>query len=415
MKIIDKAEKILENYVCDNCLGRQFGQLLSGYDNVHRGKLIRSIVAMSIDKENLNLQENKLNMLNFTGFKFHFLEIDLQKLKDKINGSVCSICNNVFKNLEKYTEIIKNQVKNIEFDTFLIGTKLSHELSQREEQLWESVGIDYCEPIKAEINRELGKLLEKNLKKRFSVKNPDIVILLNLENNKSEAQINPLFIYGEYQKLIRGIPQTKWPDKKYKTSVEEIIAKPFMQYTKAKGHKLHGMGREDIDAKCLGWRPFVLELLEPKKRIDKKIIKKLIKKIEKQVKVRNIKPSDILEVRKIKESRAEKTYKALISCENPIKKEDLKKLSSIKELRQRTPERVVHRRADIIRKRRVVSLKTKFINKKSFELVVKTEAGLYVKELISGDNGRTQPSISELLQNNCKCKELDVLQIHVKK
>ena len=60
MNIIEKAEIILRKYVCDNCLGRQFGQLLSGYDNAHRGRLIRSTVAMSIDKEKLNWEERKL-------------------------------------------------------------------------------------------------------------------------------------------------------------------------------------------------------------------------------------------------------------------------------------------------------------------------------------------------------------------
>ena len=407
---------MLRNYVCDHCLGRQFGQLLSGYDNSHRGKLVRSMVAMSIDKETLDIEEKKLDMLNFTGFKFHFLPLDIQKMKDQINGRKCYVCGNIFDKLDKYIDIIEKAVKALEFSTFLIGTKLSHDLSVKEEHLWEQTGIDFCEPIKGEINREIGKRLEDRLKKKFSVKNPDIVIMINLENSSAELQINPIFIYGEYQKLVRGIPQTKWPEKKYKTSVEEIIAKPYMKYLKGKWHKLHGYGREDIDALCLGWRPFVIEILEPKKRIDKKAIQKLAKQIGKQVKVRNVKPSDILEVRRIKEARGEKTYRALVVCESLIKKEDLKKLSSlVGNIKQRTPKRVLHRRGDLLRNRKLISLKTKFVGKKQFEIIVRTEAGMYIKELIHGDDGRTQPSISELLQNKCKCKELDVLAIHVKK
>jgi len=46
-------------------------------------------------------------------------------------------------------------------------------------------------------------------------------------------------------------------------------------------------------------------------------------------------------------------------------------------------------------------------------IFVTTEAGLYIKELISGDKGRTQPNLSELLQNECVCKELDVVKIHL--
>jgi len=54
------------------------------------------------------------------------------------------------------------------------------------------------------------------------------------------------------------------------------------------------------------------------------------------------------------------------------------------------------------------------MDKRTFMIEVRGEAGLYIKELISGDSGRTRPSISELLKNECTCKELDVMKIHVK-
>ncbi|MDP6641711.1 MAG: hypothetical protein QF381_04675, partial [Nitrososphaerales archaeon] len=43
-----------------------------------------------------------------------------------------------------------------------------------------------------------------------------------------------------------GIPQTRWPSGKYKTSVEQIAAKPYLTKTKGTGTKFHGAGREDI-------------------------------------------------------------------------------------------------------------------------------------------------------------------------
>ncbi len=275
------------------------------------------------------------------------------------------------------------------------------------------MGIDYCEPLKAEINREIGKLAEKAAKARFNRKTPDVNIILNFDSNKINIQSNPLFLYGEYQKLKRGIPQTKWPSGKYKTSVEQIIAKPFMAITRGRNHKLHGLGREDIDARCLAWRPFVLEIIEPRKRQLE--MKRLMKKIEKSVRVRKMRLSSIEEVRKIKEARIDKTYRATVKCNNPISKNELAVIKSITgEIRQRTPQRVIHRRADKMRKRRVKSIKLKYLGKKTFMLEVRSEAGLYIKELISGDNGRTRPSISELLKNDCTCKELDVINIHVK-
>ncbi len=400
---LEKAMKILQQPVCDNCLGRQFGQLLSGFNNRERGSIIRAAAAMSMDRQDADTKH--IDLSNFHGHKFHNLESAVPQKRR------CDVCNDTFENLDKWVAKIKKASQKYEFSTFLMGTKLSFELIEKEEALWERVGIDFCEPLKAELNRETGKRVEKAMGIKFSGKSPDANIIMNFDSGKVAIEINPIFIYGEYQKLVRGIPQTKWPSGKYKTSVEQIIAKPFMAATRGAAHKFHGCGREDIDARCLGWRPFVLEILSPRKRTMD--IRKLVKKIDKKVRVRNMRLSSIAEVRKIKEFRAEKTYSALVMCEKPISKKDLKKLSQLKIITQKTPERVLHRRADKYRKRGVRSIKAKYLSNKKFLLKVRGEAGLYIKELISGDNGRTQPSVSELLGMRCVCKELDVLKIHL--
>ncbi|MBS3050819.1 MAG: tRNA pseudouridine(54/55) synthase Pus10 [Candidatus Aenigmarchaeota archaeon] len=401
MQIQEKAHRILQQSVCDNCLGRQFAQLLSGLTNRERGKLLRTLIAMSMDKEHY---EGDIELSNFHGFQFHKFES-----KDKLEKKRCVICEGMFDNLDKLAEKIAKVAKKYEFSTFLVGTKLSFELISREENLWERVGIDYCEPLKAELNRELGKVVEKKVKARYHSR-PDINFVISLPEGTVDVQINPIFIYGEYQKLVRGIPQTRWPSKKYKTSIEEIMAVPFMKVTRGASHKLHGLGREDIDARCLGWRPFVLEILEPRSRTLN--LKSLSKKIGKGIRVRNLRLSNIEEVRRIKEERADKTYRALVLCEG-ISRKDLQKLRAlVGEIKQKTPERVVHRRADKFRHRKLKSLKTKYVSSKKFTIEVRCEAGLYVKELVSGDNGRTTPSASSILQQPCICKELDVTAIH---
>jgi tRNA pseudouridine synthase 10 len=42
---------------------------------------------------------------------------------------------------------------------------------------------------------------------------------------------------------------------------------------------------------------------------------------------------------------------------------------------------------------------------------IKCDAGLYIKELISGDGGRTKPSLSALLGVEAEVTELDVLDV----
>ena len=61
--------------------------------------------------------------------------------------------------------------------------------------------------------------------------------------------------------------------------------------------------------------------------------------------------------------------------------------------------------------RTVKEIHYKQLGPKSLELIMKTEAGTYVKEFISGDGGRTKPSVSEFLGVSAVCKELDVIKV----
>lgn len=408
--MISRIAKILEQPACDNCLGRQFGQLLSGYSNAERGKILRSALAFAIDSGELpETDMKKIDMSNFHECRFRF---NKDVAKKTFGKKTCEICGGFFGRLDGMAERAAKKLSKYGFNTFLIGTKVSGDLLQREEKLWENVGIEFCEPIRAEINREIGRRVERILGKKADLKKPDIAVLLDLESGKISLQINSLYIFGCYQKLVRGIPQSKWgTPHKYRTSVEEIIGKPLLRLAGGFDIKLHGSGREDIDALCIAWRPFVLEVLKPKKRsIDLKKAEKLIN--GKKVRVKGLKIVDLDAVQKIKEAKPDKTYKAVVKLEREIKKPDLMKLKQlVGTINQRTPKRVMHRRGNLLRKREVRGMKARWLGKKKFELTVKTQAGLYIKELVSGDEGRTRPSVSEILGQKAVCEKLDVTRI----
>ncbi|MGZ7067539.1 MAG: tRNA pseudouridine(54/55) synthase Pus10, partial [Methanobacterium sp.] len=78
------------------------------------------------------------------------------------------------------------------------------------------------------------------------------------------------------------------------------------------------------------------------------------------------------------------------------------------------PIRVSHRRADKIRVRKIEKITTNWINSRNFEIIIMCEGGLYIKELISGDLGRSKPSISEILGTPALCTQLDVLEVKIK-
>jgi len=94
----------------------------------------------------------------------------------------------------------------------------------------------------------------------------------------------------------------------------------------------------------------------------------------------------------------------------------IEKLSGVI-LAQRTPERVAHRRADLIRRRTVYETSKPLIETmedgvREVEFTLRCESGTYVKETVHGDGGRTQPSLSSLIKAKCEVLWLDVGDIH---
>lgn len=400
----EKLLEILKQDVCNSCLGRSFGMLGHGLTNKERGEISRSYASSILEKE----------------------------LKEP---DVCELCNNFFKDgINKVAKDIAKKLQGFEFNTFLIGSIISDEAAKKQDELWGKIGIEDVESIKSEVNRELGKRVEKLTKKRFDLKNPDVTILADLKTNIIRTQIRSLYVFGGYQKLARGIPQAKWICRKcggkgctyckgegklYKTSVQEIIEKPLLKATDSKKSSFSGAGREDIDARCLDYRPFVIELIKPvKRKIDLRKIEKQINK-SKKAKVRGLKMVEFGKefIKRLKTERIDKTYLAEVEFKKPIDKKKLKLLKQLinEPILQKTPLRVVHRRADKFRKRSVKKISWKLIERKKLQLKVRTESGLYIKELISGDEERTKPNVAELIENKVKKISLDVIKIHAKK
>ncbi|MFC2174549.1 tRNA pseudouridine(54/55) synthase Pus10 [archaeon] len=390
---------------CDCCIGRQFHRLFEGMGNGTIGARVR---------ESESLAEAHQATPGKTVLK-----------KD------CPLCAGLFLEIGSMTEKAAELLKAREFNTFLVGCRIKKELMGKEESLWEEIGVMHCEPLKKNAVRQIGIALEKTTGKEADFSNPDVTVLADFTTGKVSLQVHPLFVYGEYRKLVRGIPQTKWfcrkcrgrgckqcsfTGKMYEESVEELIAKLLLEETGAKDEKFHGAGREDIDAKMLGWRPFVLELQEPVKRfvdwggLEPKVNKSADGKVE----ARGLRVSSKEEVRHIKTVRHDKTYEAIIECESEPSDEAIEKLIKVfqeKELEQRTPERVAHRRADLVRKRVVHKTSLERVGQNRLRAVITAEAGTYIKELISGDSERTKPAFSEFL-GPCKCVELNVLEVH---
>ena len=189
--------------------------------------------------------------------------------------------------------------------------------------------------------------------------------------------------------------------------------------TKGREAKFHGAGREDIDVLMLGsGRPFVLEIKEPKIRnLDLAKIEKEVNEInEGKTAYHNLKLCERPRKAEIKQSSPDtyKVYNAIVKCDEAFDEDKLEELTKLNEINQQTPLRVLRRRTDMVRVKHVLDLSYEIIDDRTFSMRIKTEGGLYIKELISGDEGRSNPNVSEILGVNAICEQLDVIEVSEK-
>jgi tRNA pseudouridine synthase 10 len=203
----------------------------------------------------------------------------------------------------------------------------------------------------------------------------------------------------------------------YNTSIEEIIAKRFLEVTSGDDEAFHGCGREDVDVRMLGnGRPFVLEIKNPKIRnLNLSQLEKETNTINKKsLEIFDLRYSNKDEITRLKHSNFRKTYRVVIKCAKTINNEKLKKATFSlrgKKIGQFTPSRVAHRRAKMVRERYIYNCQIESINRDIATLILEAEAGTYIKELISGDEGRTKPNLSDIIGVPCRVTALDVINI----
>ena len=387
--------------LCNHCLGRLVGKIGHGYSNDERGGMIRK------------------------GLGVPQLPV----------GKKCHICENIFDKADQMALAISRKLSEVEYITFSVGSRYDPALIDREETVWGECGNEFAEPIKAEVNREVGKRTEKITGKHVDTKNPDVTAIIDVNFFEVDLEIHSLFIYGRYLKFDRTIPQTRWPcrtcqgkgcdrcggtGKMYQESVEELVRPEFMKAAVSAETAMHGMGREDIDARMLGnGRPFVLELKRPAKRtVDLAALAEMTNITNKgRVEIIGLRTSNKEEVRAIKESESEKSYRVIV--EFPAVLDPTKLIEAVGSLRQsrieqRTPNRVSHRRSDLIRSRSIFDAEVEALEGTRATIRVRAASGTYIKELMNGDEGRTIPSLAGLLGTKVSVVQLDVIGIHDK-
>lgn len=340
----------------------------------------------------------------------------------------CRICRGAMGEAGGLIELAVSSAQDFEWETFSVSSTFPKDVFLREEELADFAGPGHFTSIKNSANALLAAGISKATGKRNSQREGDAVFEFDFKKLSARARPSSLYVFGHYLKFSRSHCQSRWhcsdcggkgcescggSGRNY-PSIEDELGGPVAAAFNAEEFTLHASGREDVDVRALGsGRPFVLELRNPKKRVAD------LAGVEKRLSEnKNVSAIGLKMVRKrfldsVCNSHFDKEYSALVSASRPFGSQDAKKIESLagKTIFQQTPNRVLSRRADMERKRKILSISAKPDGKGKLRIHLLAEAGTYIKELVSSDGGRTRPSVSELLSCNAVCEGLDVVCI----
>ena len=397
--------------VCDSCLGRLVADRSFGLSNPERGRSLRISLALADDEP-------------------------FDPPAD------CWVCEGECARFDWWARQAEAALRGYEFDTYQVGTRVPPLLEENDRLLREEVGLDpeAGELLKSEFNREVGKRLGEATETTVDFERPDVVALCDLTTDTVEAQINSAFVYGRYRKLKRDIPQTEWPCRdcngtglvqgqpcdgcdgtgyRYDESVEGFTAPVVCDTMDGADATFHGAGREDVDARMLGTgRPFVVEVDEPRLRsVDTDTLQTAVNEsADGAVEVERLRLATHEMVERVKTLPASKRYRMTVRFDDPVEADALAAALDTLEgatVEQDTPQRVSHRRAAKTRTRTVYEADGDLdgADPTCATVEIHGEGGLYVKELVSSDEGRTTPSLAGNLGVGATVTALDVLTV----
>jgi len=430
--------------ICDACLGRPLADRSFGLTNAERGGSLRVAVALADDAD-----------------------------FEPGAGADCWVCEGECSRYEEWADLAVEAAADWDFETYQVGTRVPPLLEENDRLLREEAGLDpdAGESFKSAFNREVGKRFGRAVGAEVDFDRPDVLALLNVERGDVDLEVNPAFVYGRYRKRARGIPQTEWPCREcggsgkqlgedgpqdceycegtgymYPTSVEQAVAPPIRSAMDGEEALFHGAGREDVDARMLGnGRPFVVEVKRPRIRAPDLdgLAAEIVEAADGTIEVEGLRLATYELVERVKELDASKRYRAAIALFEDVEEDAFADALATLEgttVEQYTPERVDHRRASTTRERTVYEIEgwlhepldegaadelpseaevaDRYAAEIELESIARTgtvelhgEGGLYVKELLSGDDGRTEPSLAGLLGVDVAVTALDVLAV----
>ncbi|NHI03868.1 hypothetical protein DYY67_0938 [Candidatus Nitrosotalea sp. TS] len=379
--VIENTKGLLKEHpLCDHCLGRMFAEKLGVVSHKRLGNKIRNMLKQRPTK-------------------------------------TCYICKNMMLNLDLHLKKMIDITKEYQFYTFLIGAILQPSIHDRDDLIRSKFKLRGIPSIKSDVTREMGKSFSRKTRSKVDYQNPDMVFTIDFKKEYYDIKPKAVLLQARYTKSIRGLPQKQKSCDQCEgkgcfvcdfhgiqefNSVEGKIAKFLIDKFGAQQAKITWIGSEDESSLVMGnGRPFFVKLVNPRKRnvsLQKKIDLDgvLIHKMHVISKI----PSDPV--------KFSTEVVMEIDTENEITPNALEKLGRL----EGQPV-VLYENSGRKHKKTIYDIKLKRESETSFKIMMKSDGGIPLKRFVAGQD--VEPSISSILETNCKCKLFDFNKIIIMK
>ncbi|MDE1826240.1 MAG: tRNA pseudouridine(54/55) synthase Pus10 [Thaumarchaeota archaeon] len=379
--VIENTKGLLKEHpLCDHCLGRMFAEKLGVVSHKRLGNKIRNMLKQRPPK-------------------------------------TCYICKNMMLNLDLHLKKMIDITKEYQFYTFLIGAILQPSIHDRDDLIRSKFKLRGIPSIKSDVTREMGKSFSRKTRSKVDYQNPDMVFTIDFKKEYYDIKPKAVLLQARYTKNIRGLPQKQKPCDQCEgkgcfvcdfhgirefNSVEGKIAKFLIDKFGAQQAKITWIGSEDESSLVMGnGRPFFVKLVNPRKRnvsLQKKLDLDgvLIHKMHVISKI----PSDPVRF------RTEVVME--VDAENEITHDAL---GELEKLEGRSV--VLYENSGRKHKKVIYDIKLNRESETSFKIMMKSDGGIPLKRFVAGQD--VEPSISSILETNCKCKLFDFNKIIIMK
>ena len=165
---------------------------------------------------------------------------------------LCPFCENLYEEANLLADIIHDAIQPYQATRLQLGARIPKDQIEGEEELRKRLGAGGSDALKSGLVTEIARNLNDRMEgKKLVNDKPQILALIDVLTLTVELDIRAHYLYGRYQKLERGIPQTRWPCRackgrgcekcdgtglQYKKSVQDLIGNPLLGLFEAKEH-----------------------------------------------------------------------------------------------------------------------------------------------------------------------------------